>query len=148
MRVTDDGCGIHPDDIKKAFLRHATSKISTGADLDAISTLGFRGEALASICAVAKVEIMTRTAEYEFGKRYVIHGGEEIEFEDAGCAQGTTIVVRELFYNTPARLKFLKKDTTESNVVASMLERMALSHPEIAFRLCKFLALRFFCFAT
>ena len=137
MRVTDDGCGIHPDDIKKAFLRHATSKISTGADLDAISTLGFRGEALASICAVAKVEIMTKTAEHEFGKRYVIHGGEEIEFEDAGCAQGTTIVVRELFYNTPARLKFLKKDTTESNVVASMLERMALSHPEITFRLIR-----------
>lgn len=137
MRVTDNGSGIERDDIKKAFLRHATSKIRTEDDLTAIGTLGFRGEALASISAVSKLELITRTNESDFGVKYVIHGGEEIEFSDCGAPVGTTIIVRDLFYNTPARMKFLKKDTTESNVVTAMIERMAICHPEISFRLIR-----------
>ena len=137
MRVTDNGCGIERDDIKKAFLRHATSKIKTEDDLNAIGTLGFRGEALASISAVSKLEMITRTADSDFGVKYVIHGGEELEFTDCGAPVGTTIVARDLFYNTPARMKFLKKDTTESNVVTAMLERMAICHPEVSFRLIR-----------
>lgn len=137
MRVTDNGCGIENDDIRNAFLRHATSKIKTKEDLDNIGTLGFRGEALASISAVSKVELLTRVRDSEFGTKYVINGGEEVEFEQAGTAEGTTIVVRDLFYNTPARRKFLKKDTTESNVVTAMIERMAISHPEISFKLIR-----------
>ena len=137
MRVTDNGCGIDKDDIKTAFLRHATSKIKTGEDLEAIHTLGFRGEALASICAVAKVRTITRTAGNEFGYCYEIAGGEEVSFDEIGCALGTTIVVEDLFYNTPARLKFMKKDNTESNVVAGIIDRIALSHPEISFKLIK-----------
>lgn len=137
IRVTDNGCGIDADDIKKAFLRHATSKISKQDDLDRIMTLGFRGEALASISAVAKVELLTRTADSEFGTKYVIHGGEEQEFEQAGCALGTTIVVRDLFYNTPARRKFLKKDNTESNVVTAVIQRIAVSNPQISFKLIR-----------
>lgn len=137
IRVTDNGCGIEKDDIKNAFLRHATSKIKTAADLDAIFTLGFRGEALASIAAVSKVELITKTADEPIGTKYEIHGGDEVYFDDAGCAQGTTIIVRDLFYNTPARQKFLKKDTSEANAVTAVLERIALSHPEISFRLIK-----------
>ena len=137
IRVTDNGCGIEKDDIKNAFLRHATSKIKTAADLDAIFTLGFRGEALASIAAVSKVELITKTAAEPIGTKYEIHGGDEVYFDDAGCAQGTTIIVRDLFYNTPARQKFLKKDTSEANAVTAVLERIALSHPEISFRLIK-----------
>lgn len=137
MRVTDNGCGIDKDDIKTAFLRHATSKIKTGEDLEAIHTLGFRGEALASICAVAKVKAITRTADNEFGYCYEIAGGEEVSFEEIGCALGTTFVVEDLFFNTPARLKFMKKDNTESNVVAGIIDRIALSHPEISFKLIR-----------
>lgn len=137
MRVTDNGCGIEKQDIPTAFLRHATSKIKTGNDLNAIYTLGFRGEALASICAVARVELITRTAENDFGYAYEIDGGEEVSFEEAGCALGTTFIVKDLFYNTPARMKFLKKDNTESNVVIGIIERLALSHPEISFKLIK-----------
>lgn len=137
MRVTDNGCGIERDDIKKAFLRHATSKIKTEDDLNAIGTLGFRGEALASISAVSKLEMITRTADSDFGVKYVIHGGEELEFTECGAPVGTTIIARDLFYNTPARMKFLKKDTTESNVVTAMLERMAICHPEVSFRLIR-----------
>ena len=137
MRVTDNGCGIESDDIKKAFLRHATSKISNEDDLNAIGTLGFRGEALASISAVSKVEMITRTKDSDFGMRYVIEGGEEIEFEQAGTSLGTTIVVRDLFYNTPARMKFLKSDNRESNVVLQMLQRLAISNPDISFKLIK-----------
>lgn len=137
MRVTDNGCGIEPDDIKKAFLRHATSKIKTEDDLNAIGTLGFRGEALASISAVSKLEMITRTADSDFGVKYVIHGGEELVFSECGAPVGTTIIARDLFYNTPARMKFLKKDTTESNVVTAMLERMAICHPEVSFRLIR-----------
>lgn len=137
MRVTDNGCGIAKDDIPTAFLRHATSKIKTGSDLDAIYTLGFRGEALASICAVSRVSLITRTVEDEFGYAYEIEGGEEVSFEEAGCALGTTFIVKDLFFNTPARMKFLKKDNTESNVVTGIIERIALSHPEISFKLIK-----------
>lgn len=134
MRVTDDGCGIHRDDVRNAFLSHATSKISDVSDLDAISTLGFRGEALASVCAVSKVELMSRTAEDEMGTRYVIEGGEEVLIDDAGSPIGTTIVVRDIFYNIPARLKFLKKDVQEGNYIATIIERIALSNPHISFR--------------
>lgn len=136
MRVTDNGCGIAKDQVKTAFLRHATSKIKTASDLDAILTLGFRGEALASICAVSRVEIMSAT-EGENGVCYEISGGEELSFEEIGCPKGTTIIVRDLFYNVPARMKFLKKDVTEGNSVASIMDRIALSHPEVAVKLIR-----------
>ena len=134
LRVTDDGCGIAREDVPTAFLRHATSKVLRPDDLESIATLGFRGEALASVAAVAHVELLTRTEEELAGTRYVIEGGEERACEDAGCARGTTIVVRDLFYNTPARMKFLKKDTVESNAIAAVLDKIALSHPEISLR--------------
>ena len=134
IRITDDGCGIARDQIKKVFLPHATSKIKYSNDLDSISTLGFRGEAMASIAAVAKVELLSRPKGDELGTRYVIEGGEEKEFADAGCPEGTTIVVRDIFFNTPARMKFLKKDVTEGNSVAGIVDRMAISHPDISFR--------------
>ena len=133
MRVTDNGCGISRNDVPTAFLRHATSKVSTSTDLDSISTLGFRGEALASVAAVARVEMMT-CKEGETGVIYKICGGEEISLDDAGCPVGTTIIVRDLFYNTPARMKFLKKDVGEANAVAGVLDKIALSHPEISVR--------------
>ncbi|MFR8001446.1 MAG: DNA mismatch repair endonuclease MutL [Hydrogeniiclostridium sp.] len=134
MRVTDNGCGIAREDIENAFLRHATSKVQEQEDLEKIGTLGFRGEALASIAAVARVEVMTRTQEDLAGTRYTIEGGEGTEPEDAGCAPGTTFIVRDLFYNTPARMKFLKKDVVEGNAVAAVMDRMALSHPEVSLR--------------
>ncbi|MBD5082925.1 MAG: DNA mismatch repair endonuclease MutL, partial [Clostridiales bacterium] len=134
IRITDDGCGIQREDIKKVFISHATSKISTGADLDSIATLGFRGEAMASIAAVAKVELLTKSDDEEMGARYEIAGGEEIDFSDAGCPQGTTVVVRDIFFNVPARMKFLKKDVTEGNSVQGIVERMAISNPDISFR--------------
>ena len=134
IRVTDNGEGIAPEDVPTAFLRHATSKIRTGEDLDCIATLGFRGEALASICAVSKLDLITRTAASDEGVHYVIQGGEETVSEPAGSPVGTTIIVREMFYNTPARRKFLKSDKAEGNAIASVLDRVALSHPEISFR--------------
>jgi DNA mismatch repair protein MutL len=134
LRVADDGCGIAREDVPTAFLRHATSKIAGSDDLNRIGTLGFRGEALASIAAVAHVELLTRTADELAGTHYVIDGDGEQVCEDAGCPQGTTIVVRDLFYNTPARMKFLKKDVTEGNAVAAVVDKAALSHPEISFR--------------
>lgn len=133
MRVTDDGMGIMRDDIRNAFLRHATSKVCVEGDLDSISTLGFRGEALASVSAVAKVELITCADCEDVGTSYIIEGGEETAFNDAGCPVGTTIVVRDLFFNIPARQKFLKKDVAEGNAVALVIDRIALSHPEIAF---------------
>ena len=136
MRVTDNGSGIARDQIKTAFLRHATSKIKSANDLDAILTLGFRGEALASISAVSKIEIMSAVAG-ENGVCYELHGGEEVSFEEIGCPKGTTIIVRDLFYNVPARMKFLKKDVTEGNTVASIMDRIALSHPEVAVKLIR-----------
>lgn len=134
LRVTDNGCGIDYEDVPTAFLRHATSKIHDKDDLNSIMTLGFRGEALASICAVAKVEVLTKTAEGQYGVRYVIEGGEEKEYEKAGCPDGTTIIIRDVFFNVPARLKFLKKDVSEGNAIASIIDKIALSHPEIAFK--------------
>ncbi len=134
IRVTDNGEGIAPDDVPTAFLRHATSKIRVGTDLDSIATLGFRGEALASICAVSRMELITRTAESDVGVHYVIEGSDEVVNEEIGCAVGTTIIVREMFYNTPARRKFLKSDKTEGNAIAAVIDRVALSHPEISFR--------------
>ena len=132
IRITDDGCGIHREDVPTAFLRHATSKVRTEEDLNAIGTLGFRGEALASVAAVAKVELTTCAAGDMVGTRYVIHGGEEIVIENCGCAEGSTFIVEDIFYNIPARMKFLKKDVSEGNAVAGIVERLALSHPEIA----------------
>ena len=137
IRITDNGCGIDREDIPTAFLRHATSKVHDRGDLYCISTLGFRGEALASVAAVGRVELLSRTAGEEAGSRYRICGGEEQGLEDAGCPVGTTIVVRDLFYNIPARMKFLKKDRTEGNAVAALMDRLALSHPEISFRLIR-----------
>ena len=134
IRITDDGSGIFPEDVPKAFLRHATSKIKSGTDLDCISTLGFRGEALAAISAVSRVEMITKPREIDLGTRCVIEGGETVVLEEAGCADGTVITVRDIFYNTPARMKFLKKDVTEANAVAAVMDRIALSHPEVAVR--------------
>lgn len=134
IRITDDGCGIARDQVKKVFISHATSKIKMQEDLNAIGTLGFRGEAMASISAVSKVELLTRADGEPNGTRYEIAGGEEKDLSDAGCPKGTTIVVRDIFYNTPARMKFLKKDVTEGNAVAAIVDSMAISHPEISFR--------------
>lgn len=137
MRVTDDGCGIAASQVPTAFLRHATSKIRDEKDLFKISTLGFRGEALASVGAVARVEIITKTADEEVGTRYVMEGGVEKDYSETGCPEGTTIIVRDLFYNTPARMKFLKKDSSETTAVASLIDAIALSHPEISFKFIK-----------
>lgn len=134
IRVTDNGCGISREDIRIAFISHATSKISTRDDLYAIGTLGFRGEALASIAAVSNVEVLTRTTEEETGTRYCISAGEETLVDDAGCPLGTTIVVRDLFFNTPARMKFLKKDVSEANAVAGIVDKIALSNPDVSIR--------------
>ncbi len=134
MRVTDNGCGITEKQVPTAFLRHATSKISTADDLSAIGTLGFRGEALASIGAVARVEMITKTFDREMGCRAVMAGGEMIECYSTGCPNGTTILVRDLFYNIPARLKFMKKDVSEGNAVTAVVQRLALSHPEVSVR--------------
>ena len=134
IRVTDNGCGISREDIRTAFISHATSKISTRDDLYAIGTLGFRGEALASIAAGSNVEVLTRTTEEETGTRYCISAGEETLVDDAGCPLGTTIVVRDLFFNTPARMKFLKKDVSEANAVAGIVDKIALSNPDVSIR--------------
>lgn len=137
MRVADDGCGIYRDDIKKAFLRHATSKVKTANDLDMISTLGFRGEALASISAVSRLQVITKNENEEIGSCYEIEGGDEISLEEAGCPTGTTFVIRDLFYNIPARSKFLKKDVAEGNAVSALMDKIVLSHPEVAFTFIK-----------
>ncbi len=134
IRITDDGCGIPREDVPTAFLRHATSKVRHEADLNAIETLGFRGEALASIAAVSRVCLTTCAAGEMVGTRYVIHGGEEVTMEDEGCPQGSTFLIEDLFYNIPARMKFLKKDVSEGNAVAGVVERLALSHPEVSVR--------------
>lgn len=134
IRITDNGCGISRDDIRNAFKSHATSKILTEQDLTGIGTLGFRGEALASIAAVSKVDVLTCTPGEDIGTLYKIEGSEEKLLDDAGCPKGTTIVVKDLFYNTPARMKFLKKDVTEGNAVAGVVDRIALSHPEVSVR--------------
>ena len=132
IRVTDNGCGIAYDEAPTAFLRHATSKLRTEYDLEAIGTLGFRGEALAAISAVSRVELLTRTAEEELGAALSLEGGAVVSREEAGCPRGTTLVVRDLFYNTPARLKFMKKDAAEGAACFAMVQRVALSHPEVS----------------
>ena len=137
IRITDNGIGIPHEQVRTAFLRHATSKIKSQEDLFKIATLGFRGEALASIAAVARVEMLTKTEDEPFGTRYVIEGGEELVYEEAGCPNGTTIIIRDIFYNTPARMKFLKKDSAEGIAVSSVVDAVALANPNIAIRLIK-----------
>lgn len=135
IRITDDGCGIASEDVELAFTRHATSKISSEADLDAIGTLGFRGEALASVCAVARVEMITRTADENAGRSVILEGGSLISNRPTGCPTGTTITVKDLFFNVPARQKFLASDASESRRITDMLSRIALSYPDVRFRL-------------
>ena len=132
IRVTDDGCGIPAEEAPTAFLRHATSKISTERDLEAIGTLGFRGEALAAISAVSRVELLTRTQDETLGTALTVTAGEVTGREEAGCPCGTTMAVRDLFFNTPARLKFMKKDAAEGAAVFAAVQRVALSHPELS----------------
>ena len=134
IRITDNGSGIYREDVKNAFLRHATSKIKNEKDLQNIASLGFRGEALASVCAVSETEILTKTKDENFGTKFSVVGGEAGETEDAGVSDGTVISVKNLFFNVPARMKFLKKDVTEANLCATVIDKLALSHPEIAFR--------------
>ncbi|MBM6665994.1 DNA mismatch repair endonuclease MutL [Flavonifractor plautii] len=134
IRVTDNGCGITADEAPTAFLRHATSKLRTEYDLEAIGTLGFRGEALAAISAVSRMELLTRTADSPLGIALSLEAGVVTNQEEAGCPQGTTMVVRDLFYNTPARLKFMKKDSAESAACFAMVQRLALSHPEVSIK--------------
>lgn len=134
IRITDNGSGIEKSDIELAFTPHATSKIKGAADLLEVSTLGFRGEALASVAAVSHLEMITKVKSEDVGYRYQIDGGERKELETVGCPDGTTIIVRNLFYNTPARLKFLKSHQTEAGYIGGVIERLALSHPEISFR--------------
>jgi len=134
IRISDNGCGIDPSDIKTAFLRHSTSKIRSVEDLLTISSLGFRGEALSSISAVSMVELLTKTNESICGIRYVIEGGKEKSMEEAASPDGTTFFVRNLFYNTPARKKFLKSSMTEAGYIHELMIRLALSHPEISFK--------------
>ena len=134
IRVTDNGSGIEHDSIPRAFLRHATSKIKSIEDLMNVYSLGFRGEALSSIAAVSEVELMTKTADSLLGYRYCIRGGREMSFDEAGVADGTTVIVRNLFFNTPARRKFLKSAVTEGSYITELVERLILSHPEISFK--------------
>ena len=137
LRITDDGCGMEPVDARTAFLRHATSKIHKKEDLACIGTLGFRGEALAAISSVSKIDLLTRAQGAENGVRLHLEAGQVLSEEPAGCPYGTTILVRELFYNTPARMKFMKSDAAESSAVFSVVQQQALAHPEISFRFLK-----------
>lgn len=134
IRITDNGCGIEKEQVRKAFLPHATSKIRSASDLETVVSLGFRGEALSSIASVAKVELVTKTDEGISGIRYVIEGGEEKSYDEIGCPEGTTFIIRNLFFNTPARRKFLKSKMTEAGYVESFIQRLALSHPDISFK--------------
>ena len=134
IRITDNGCGIEESQVRTAFLSHATSKIASAQDLETVASLGFRGEALSSIAAVSKVEVITKTDEGISGIRYVTEGGEEISYEVIGCPEGTTFLIRNLFYNTPARRKFLKSKMTEAGYVEAFIQRLAISHPDISFK--------------
>ena len=134
LRVTDNGCGMEPDDAKTAFLRHATSKLRTAEDLAAIQTMGFRGEALAAIASVSRIDLMTKTASSITGTSLSLEAGVITEETEAGCPDGTTIIVRDLFFNTPARMKFMKSDTVEGSRVAAAVQLQALAHPEVSFR--------------
>lgn len=135
IRITDNGKGIAPDDVEMAFERHATSKIRSANDLIRVSTMGFRGEALASIASIAKVELITKTKNNDIGTRIVVEGGKIIEREECGAPNGTSITIRELFFNTPVRYKFLKKDFTEGGYIEDAVSRISLIHPEISFRM-------------
>ena len=137
LRVTDNGCGMSREDARTAFLRHATSKLRTAEDLAAIATMGFRGEALAAISSVSRIELMTKTAGSLSGTSLMLEAGNIIEESEVGCPEGTTIVIRDLFFNTPARMKFMKADTVEGSRVASAVQMQALAHPEVAFRFLK-----------
>ena len=137
LRVTDNGCGMSPEDARTAFLRHATSKLRTAEDLAAIATMGFRGEALAAIASVSRIEIMTKTPGSLSGTSLTLEAGKITEESEVGCPDGTTIVVRDLFFNTPARMKFMKSDTVEGSRVAATVQMQALAHPEVAFRFLK-----------
>lgn len=134
MRITDDGCGMEYEDVPTAFLRHATSKISEKDDLEHIMTLGFRGEALASVSAVSKVDVITKRKGDEYGTHYITEGSYEKLYEKTGCPEGTTIIIRDLFFNVPVRRNFMKKDVTEGNAVSRIVQKTALSHPEVAFK--------------
>ena len=134
IRITDNGKGIAKDDIELAFERHATSKIRTADDLNTVKSLGFRGEALASIAAISNVELVSKTETEEIGSRIVVEGGDVLKSDEIGCSKGTTITVRNLFFNTPVRYKFLKKDFTESGYIEDVVTRIALIHPEIAIK--------------
>lgn len=134
IRITDNGCGISGKELPLAFVRHSTSKIKSVEDLMSVSSLGFRGEALSSIASVAQVELITKTMEEFTGHRYVIEGGEEISIDEVGAPEGTTFIVRNLFFNTPVRRKFLKTAATEAGYVSALIERLSLSHPDISFR--------------
>ena len=133
IRITDNGCGIEKEQVRKAFLPHATSKIRSASDLETVVSLGFRGEALSSIASVAKVELVTKTDEGISGIRYVIEGGEEKSYDEIGCPEGTTFIIRNLFFNTPARRKFLKSKTTEGNYIHELVQRYSLAHADIRF---------------
>ena len=135
IRITDNGSGIENDQIRKAFLRHSTSKIRNADDLSFVTSLGFRGEALSSIAAVSKIELCTKVKDSMTGTIYRMQGGEEISLEEAGLPDGTTVIVKDLFYNTPARLKFLKSAQTEAGYILDMVNKIALSHPDIAIKL-------------
>ena len=135
IRVTDNGKGIMKDDMEIAFERHATSKIRQASDLDQVKSMGFRGEALASIAAIANVEMISKTKDSDTGNRLVVEAGKILEFEEIGSGIGTTITVKNLFFNTPVRYKFLKKDYTESGYIEDVITRLALVHPNIAFKL-------------
>ncbi|MBQ3919351.1 MAG: DNA mismatch repair endonuclease MutL [Oscillospiraceae bacterium] len=137
MRITDNGCGMSYDDVPTAFLRHATSKLSVKEDLSRILTLGFRGEALASVCAVSRVDCITKQKGDTFGTHYIIEAAEEKLHERTGCPDGTTIVIRDIFFNVPVRLRFLKKDKYEGTAISAILSKIAVSHPEISFRFIK-----------
>lgn len=135
IRVTDDGDGIAPDEVRLAFSRHATSKLRSAEDLTGIQSLGFRGEALSTIAAVTKTELITKTRDSIYGTKYIIEGGREVSLSETGAPDGTTIIARDIFYNTPARLKFLKTNMTEGSYISDLMMRFAMSHPEISMRL-------------
>ena len=137
LRVTDDGCGIPADEAETAFLRHATSKLRQASDLEAIHTLGFRGEALASISSVSRIDLLTKTADARLGVSLHLEAGKVMQREEAGCPDGTTIIVRDLFFNTPARMKFMKRDSVEGSALLAAVQRLAVAHPEVSFRVIK-----------
>ena len=133
IRITDNGCGIPEEELPVAFLRHSTSKLRDASELSDIHTLGFRGEALSSISAVSRVEMITKPQTELMGVRYVVEGSQEVSMDKIGAPDGTTIMVYQLFFNTPARKKFLKSDMTEASYISELMERLALSHPDVSF---------------